>query len=303
MLAFDPLMPIPLVVLYTSISFATLILCSLSLVAISRTKKTPYATKLLSVTLLTYDILFLILSCVCKLFDYSDIYVVSHMARGFQIAAQMVVGAMALERLFVLNWPYVYLRVVTGRVIRCACCVLFLFTFTQFYGIRAVMCYLRNKAINCGLTYSVYFILVSTLIPGISFISYIKIYRIIRNSGRQLQLKQTIRQYKGTIASFLVLINATVTQLLCLAFSLLYFARNSNGIKESGLVATLADWGNLLNCIVDPLIYVIWFRETRMELLKLVQGMCPWVKPKIEMMRNEIYHLPTEENISESCKV
>ena len=298
MVAFDPLMPIPLLVLYTALSFATLTLCSLSFVAICKTKRTPYATKLLAMSLLTYDFLFLVLSCVSKFFDYNDVYVVYHMSRGFQIAAQTVVGAMAIERLFVLNWPYVYLRVATDSAIRWSCFVLCLFSFIQYYGMRTALCYVRDKALNCG-TFSIYFMLVSTLIPSTSFISYIKIYKIIKKSSSILP----IRQYKGTVACFLVLINATVTQVVCLTLSVVYFTRNSSGIKDSGLVATLADSGNLLNCIMDPLIYVIWFKETRIELLKLIQRVFPCVKQSLETMQNETLWISEGKVKSESCSL
>ena len=43
----------------------------------------------------------------------------------------------------------------------------------------------------------------------------------------------------------------------------MYFVQTANGTKEDGLVANLADCVNLINCIVDPLIYVVWFRDNR----------------------------------------
>ena len=40
----------------------------------------------------------------------------------------------------------------------------------------------------------------------------------------------------------------------------MYFVQTANGTKEDGLVANLADCVYL---IVDPLIYVVWFRDNR----------------------------------------
>ena len=111
MIEFKPLMPVYLLVVYLSLASAVLVLYMLSFVAVYRTKKTPYATKLLSLGLLTYDILFLALSSFSKLFDYNDVYPIWKVTRGFQVTAQLILGNMALERLFILNWPYVYLRV------------------------------------------------------------------------------------------------------------------------------------------------------------------------------------------------
>lgn len=104
-------------------------------------------------------------------------------------------------------------------------------------------------------------------------------------------MAKTIRQYKGTAASFMFLINATIAQVIFLGLSALYLVRSSNGTRDNGLVGTLADWWGLINCIIDPLIFVIWFREARMEFLKLVSGICPSVNNKIEELRVEIYQI------------
>ena len=291
MIEFKPLMPIYLLVLYLSLSSAVLVLCMLSFVAIYRTKKTPYATKLLSLGLLTYSSLFLALSLVSKLFDFSDVYPIWHATRGYQVAAQIVVGCMALERLFVLNWPYVYLRVVNERRTKILCIAVVVFGFLQYAAVRGAVCYARNKAVNCGLGLAAYLIAVSVLVGAVSFICFIKIYKIITQNVTKNCKTHAVRQYKGTVASFLVLVNTTVSQAVWLGLSVWYFTRTANGLTASGLVATPADWSYLINCIVDPAIYVIWFRETRMELLKLLKGICPCVKPKIEKLRTEIYQL------------
>ena len=284
-------MPIYLLVLYLSLSSAVLVLCMLSFVATYRTKKTPYATKLLSLGLLTYDSLFLALSSVSKLFEFNDVYIIWHATRGFQVAAQIVVGCMALERLLVLNWPYIYLRVVNERRTKILCIAVVVFGFLQYAAVRGAVCYARNKAVKSGLGFAAYLISVSVLVPAVSFICFIKIYKIITQSVTKDRKMHAVRQYKGTVASFLVLVNTTVSQVAYLGLSIWNFTRIANGLAANGFIATLADWSNLINCIVDPAIYVIWFSETRMELLKIVKGICPCVKPKIEKMRIKIYQL------------
>ena len=291
MIKFNPLMPVSLVVLYLCLASAILILCSLTAVAVYRTKKTPYGAKLLSLGLLTYDILFLLFGIVTKRFEFNDVYMIWHATRGFKIAAQFVVGCMALEILFVLNWPYVYLRVMTERRIKVACTAVITFGFIHYALIRGTVCYARNMAINCGIDLAAYLLTYCIVIPAISFICFIKIYKVIRNSEDKHRSMHAIRQYKGTVAAFLVLVNTTISQIVYLGLSVLYFTRTANGQVADGFVGTLADWSNFVNCIVDPAIYVIWFSETRMELLKLVKGVCPWVKPRIERLRVEVFQL------------
>lgn len=292
MVTINPLLPIPIVVIYFGIAFCVLLLCLVSSVAIYRTKKTPYATKILSMTLLTYDSLTLIFSSVSRLYDYNDLYLVWHITRGFQIAAQIVVGLMALERLFALKRPYIYLRMVTGQRIRIASLSVFLFGFLQYVILRYTMCYAMNNPTSCGPAISIYFILVSFLVPFVSLVSYAKIYRIIYKTKGRLQMTKTIRQYKGTAASFTFLINATLAQIIFLGLSAINFVRNSSAITKDGLLGTLADIWSLVSCTADPLIFAVWFRETRMELLKMVRGPCPWVSPVIERLRVEIFQVP-----------
>ena len=291
MISFDPMMPIPLLVLYIGISSSTFIVCFLAFVAMSRTKRTPYATKLLSMGLLTYDNLFLLLSCVSKLFNYQDFHLVVHITRGFQLASQIIVCCMALERLFVLNWPYKYLKVLTERRTKVVCVSVFFFSFLQYAAVRVGVCYARNKVLNCGLGMPIYFVIYTILVPAVSFISFIKIHKIIRASRNTYTTMNTFRQYKRTTASFILLINTTFSQVVWIGLSVMYFTRTASGVKEEGFVATLTDWVNVLNCMIDVLIYVIWFRETRMELMKLVKGICPAFKQKIEKLRIEIFQI------------
>ena len=291
MIKLNPLMSVSLVVMYWCLSMVILIFCVVSAVAMKQTKRTPYAAKLLSLGLLTYHILFLVLSSVSKLFDYNDSYPIWHAVRGFQIAAQLIVGCMSLERLFVLKWPYVYLRVMTERRTKLVCSLVIIFAFLQFAVYRGSVCYTRNKALNCGPSWGAYLITLSAVVPVVSFVSFIKIFKIIHKSEDRHRTMHSIRQYKGTVATFLVLVNTTISQIIWVGLSVLYFNRSSNGVEEDGLFATLADWGNLLNCIVDPLIYVMWFNETRMQFFKMFEVICPYVRPKIEQLRVEIYQL------------
>ena len=180
------------------------------------------------------------------------------------------------------------LRVMTEQRIKKICIAICTLVYLQYVAMRGVFCYASDTAITCGLGFPVYLITVCTVFPAISFICFVKIYKIICNSEDK---HRSARQYKGTVATFLVLVNTTFSQLVWLCLSVFNFIRKTKGAGPDGFVATLADWSNLTNCAIDPLIYVLWFGETRMEVLKIVQGVCPFVRPKIERLRVEIYHL------------
>ena len=299
MVTITPVLPMSLLVLYYAISLMTFILCLILFVAIKRTKKTPYATKLLSMGLLLYDCLFLISSCAGKLFTYEDSYYVQHLSRGFQIAGQTLVLGMGLERLFVLNWPYVYLRVVSSRVIRNVCVVIFLVSFLQYVVIRGLVCYSINRMIYCGKTMSVYFISLCCIFLVISVFSYGKIYRIVRQKESTEGHRLSLLQYKGTLTSFVYLINATVTQLVHLGISVFFARRAVTQLNGNGLVLVFVDSAYLVSCIIDPLIYVLVFKATRLEVWKLVAFICPSLKPRIEAMRVDVYNITVVNSSSD----
>ena len=91
--------------------------------AFLRTKKTIYSTKMLAISLLTNDSLFLIISSFTRLYMYTqpDGYILQMLARGFHVTAQIVVGIIVLERLVVLNWAYLFHRYNTERRTRIIC--------------------------------------------------------------------------------------------------------------------------------------------------------------------------------------
>lgn len=53
------------------------------------------------------------------------------------------------------------------------------------------------------------------------------------------------------------------------------FSKTEN--LSDGFYGRVADSSNLVNCIVDPLIYVVWFKETRLEILKMVDKVFPYI--------------------------
>ena len=190
---------------------------------------------------------------------------------------------MSCERLFVLNWPYVYLRVATKHRVRLVCGGICILSFLQYVAYRGSICYARNMRRICGLPVPVYYFLLSFILPMASFASYMKIYKIIRNSA----IKQPIRQYKGTLVSFLFL----VASLLILLGLSLYNILCSDRGDGNRYVAVLADSVGVINCIIDPTIYVVWFKETRFELLKMVERQCPRMNPVVQKKYGYIYNI------------
>ena len=288
------------VALHITFAYLALILCCISFFAILRTRRTPYSTRILSIGLLVFDCSFLLCSSSAKLFKYTDIFVVQQAARGFQTSSHVIILGMAMERVFALNWPYIHIKMVTKRRARFICTGVCLFALLQYILVRGLGCYARGKFVDCGMVLQVYFVSVSLILPTLSFICYYKIYRIVRQHASGLSLKTSLSQYKGTMVSFIYLINATFTIIVYLGMAVFYTLRTAKGDKEDGVVGFYTDSLNIIDCVVDPLIYVVYFRETRFEILKMFQTFCPFLKSRVENMRIEISNITMTYALSES---
>ena len=83
-----------------------------------------------------------------------------------------------------------------------------------------------------------------------------------------------------------------------------YFVIVKTGNDGNGQLAKIIDYCYLLSCIIDPLIYVVWLRETRLELLKMVQVIFPYFSKTIEDMRIDILtSLPLRIVMMTTCEV
>ena len=287
MLTYEPVWPTKYITVYFAASFVTLLLCIVICVAIARTKKTPYPTRILCIGLLCYNCLFLPCACAAKLFTHEGSTLLRHLSRGFQMAAQVIVAAMAFERFFVLNWPYVYLKT-PKRLIRKMCLGIIALSFIQYLLVKGVGCYARGRYLNCQ--DGNYFTVMCLLGFVISFSVFIQIYTVIR----RLKIL-AMKQYKGTIASFMYLVNSAVFMGLYLSLVLYYSLPWATNDHPAGWLSQIADAIYVFNCIIDALIYGLWFKEVRMEILKIISVVFPCVKTYISKMRTELYATSYEQ--------
>ena len=288
-------LPLPGLIAHLTVSALTLCLCILSFAAIVRTKKTPYPTKLFSLGLLVYDSLFIISASGGKFFPHEENFVFRQLSRGFQVAALIIVVFMSFERLFVLGWPMVFLRVGTRERIRKVCVTIIILSFLQFILFQGLVCYARGKLLDCKIEIGTYFLVLLVLGYTGSIALYIKIFRIIRNRSVGMGMT-SLKENKGTGASFVYLINNVVTGSAYVGLTLYFAFLVANGTATTGQVTNITDAVYLVNCICDPLIYVVWFKEVRMEILNMFSKICCFLKPTVEKMRKEVFNIEKIRN-------
>ena len=282
MLTYGPVWRTEFIIIYFVASFATLVLCSVICVAIARTKKTPYPTRLLCIGLLCYDCLFLSCASIAKLFPHEESFLLRHLSRGCQTAAQLIVAFMAFERFFVLNWPYIYLKT-SNSLIRKVCLYIIAFSFLQFVLIKGLGCYARGRYLNC--IGSIYFPFICLVVLISSFAVFTQIYTIIRRKALAMT------QYKGTIAAFMYLVNCSCFIGLYLGLALYNTLLRTQNATNTGWLTQIADVVCVLNCTIDPLIYGLWFKEVRLEILKIVAVCFRSVRPYVDKMRVDVFSI------------
>ena len=280
MFTYGPVWPTAYVLLYFVASSVTLVLCLVICIAIARTRKTPYPSRILCIGLLSYNCLFLPCASASKLFPHEENFPLRHLSRGFQTAAQVIVAFMAFERFFLLNWPYLYLKI-PKRQVRKTCLGIIAMSFIQYLLVRGINCYARRRFLDCP--DFIYFIVLCLLALISSFAIFIKIYTVVRRKVL------AVKQYKATISNFLYLLNCTVFMGFYLGITLYGLYSRVSNEHLNGRLSQISDAIYIPKCIIDALIYGLWFKEVRMETMKIISVVFPGVKPYIGKLRAELY--------------
>ena len=77
----------------------------------------------------------------------------------------------------------------------------------------------------------------------------------------------------------------------------IYFAILATNGTLTGQEANIWDAVYLVNSIIDPLIYVVWFKEVRLEILGAISKVCPCLKPTVEKMRADVFYIVTFQTV------
>ena len=104
-----------------------------------------------------------------------------------------------------------------------------------------------------------------------------------------MTLTARIKEYKSSVASFLYLINSAVTMAIYVGIAVYYTIQEQRVVE----IANLADFVYLANCMFDALVYTLWFKKARLDVLKIFSKMCVRLQPSVERMRLEVFSIIT----------
>ena len=288
---------VPFIACYCGLALSVAIFNLITVVAVLRTKRTPYSTRILSSGLLVYDILFLIFSSATKFRLAKDLSFIKHINRGLSVSSYIIIGSMALERYFVFSYPYVYLKVATNSRIRRVCAAIFIVSFLQYVLARGIFCYLTNGYTKCGLPFYVYAFLGILCIFIINFVAYYKIHKHIHTKVCPHKFPYKYSEYKSTAASLMYVICTTISGAVYISITVVTLHKSITGSGPS-LFGHYIDVCHGILCIINPLIYVHYFKESRFELLKMIGCLIPNQEAVVCKMRIQIFDIQIYEGCS-----
>lgn len=279
---------------------------TVALVALNKTRQTPSTARFLSSGLITFDILAIFCYTVRKFVENHGLNIlIQVIGTGFCFLAYITVGVMSLERLIIFYSPHFYLRRITPKIVKKSVSIVWTFIFFVYYFVRFGACYIAYPRFSMydvvGKCNTVSFSFYGVFIIGVVVISlacYVKIFMIVKYDKQYTDGPQTLsatakclQNYKSTSLVFVYILTIVLTSL---AYAIII------STNLSTVTLRLAnDVINMFNCMMDPCMYILWYGECRLEMLKMIACFTPSLSSHIEQMRLKIFDIVTIEKIQE----
>jgi len=269
-----------------------LLLNGISLRALNRTRNTPASARFLSSALLVFDFVPNLLYAVRKFvihFKYS--MVIQFIGVGWSFLAYLNIAIMCVERLMIFQWPNFYLRRVSSQVFRKISLIMwtvYLTTWTLSVGHCFVIYNSNFLSGNCSDDVIEKIVFLTCPITTIFSCScLVKIAFIIRKHTKKVKNKSsTLKNNKSTIVVYMCFMNYLLTTFI---YIVIMFITVDNNLLRRILMDALM----MFNSLLDTFVYVLWYKECRMEVLKMFAVICPSLNTKIERMRVSVFDVMT----------
>lgn len=298
--------------MYLTIGIFSAVCSTFAIIILHRTKRVPDSAKFLSSGLLIFDFMFITLSTTRKFVTIpvynTNMNVISN---AFIQLAYITVGLMALERFVMFYRPMLYMKFCTKRSIRVIAVTSWIATVITFYAVRYGVCYLKfasmhtfTKAGLCNQIVTIYYSLLVVLVLSISMFCYCNIFRFVKNQatvdGKNLSFRSTaslLRSYKST-SLVLVFFSVILSTSIAYVIILVYIRQMGLGVTE---IRVALDGVSIVNCFLDPFLYVLWFKESQMELYKIL-SVIRCLQTKADRMRYKVFSIVTVEERLRKCR-
>lgn len=283
----------------TVTSVLVVIFVAISLLALGRTRRTPKVSKFLSCGLIFFDLVGIV-SFSVRRFITDPIFAIQ--AQAFSLVwcflSNITVALLSLERFFLFQWPFIYLRNInsgTAKLIASGIWCSYFSTYNIVLFSRCGRCFKVTVAVREYTEDAKTFVKVTyPVITLVSFICFSYIFIIICKKKKDSMPGTAVEAYKSTTAVLVCLLNFFMMASLFLVVTL-----TDTDIHIRWLLSEIL---MTINGIVDTLIYVLWYRECRLEVVKLLACLFPSLRSRSERMAMSIFNIVTYECRSSKSK-
>lgn len=264
----------------------SLILIVICFIALTKTCKVPKSSKCLSGGLLIFDFLANVCFTIRVVSSQDPTRnIFDDLGASLIILSHVTIAFMSLDRLVAFQWPNIYIKTSFAKKRNCA-----LAFWAGFFLLNLLDRFVysrRDDSMFFFVLHTAYRVFLFTAIIITTCGCYMQVFRIIKKQSKQCHVKSKslFQHYKSTTVIIIYMFNVLLTSLL---FGCILFV-----VKDKYLAVLLSDIVNLGNGLFDAITYVLWFRECRMELLKIFSKCFPSLNQRVEVMRIEIFDIWT----------
>lgn len=276
---------------FNAVAFVLLSFSAVSLASFQRTRNTPKTAKLLSSALILFDFCTTLSFALRKFITNQRLNImINFIGIGWSFLAYINVALMSIERLVIFEWPNFYLRHVSHTVAK---------RLSVFIWISFSVCYLTQfflcvqdqsyKGIVCLSFLAVDYIkIMFPLVAVISLVCFGIILAIIRKQTERNYQKNSgiLRQSKPTLAVFVCVMSFILTTSVYICFSMI-------ASFDVNVRRLILDALAMVNQFVDTCVYIVWYQETRLELMKMFSCLHPSMLLRAEQMKIQIFRIVT----------
>jgi hypothetical protein len=297
--------------IYIIISTLVITINVLAMVVLRRTKKIPYASKFLCTGILLYDLNFVVVSTIRKFIKYPATNLAFQVFGSVSYHLSLIsVMMMSVERFLLFYYPMRYLRIVSEKMTRVVILSTWSLYVASFVIVRYGVCYLRLKSEKvfvqagaCNNIILTHLGICLLIVTTVSCICNWKILRLIQskkyrsNGGLSLSSTRSILTYyksTGLVLTCLIVLLLTGFAYGTIIIAVRYFDVGVLYLRIS------FEGVSTVNSLIDPVLYIMWFKECQMEVMKMFACLNRKLHQKAEEMRIEIFCIVVSESFTRS---
>ena len=282
-------------IMFAMVGSLSLVLSFIAITVLRRTKRIPKSAKFLATLLLVLDCWFISLTSLNAFngnpFVSSTISVLGTLAG---MLAYTTIAVMAVERVYALHSPMKYIRKCSLATVRMVSCVVLGGVATVYLTLRYGVCFWQVGSMSlvfgtkdmCSYINTFYLIVLASVVI-VSVGSYIRIFIIVKQTVKKVKpsnqrpVSNVFKEIKEFTQTSIVLVYLIAVLVTYVVFSILIIIGQVNKIEQT----TVSSVGSLLfmcNSLSDSLLYILWFKECQLELLKMISFLGHSIQRKTE---------------------